>query len=66
MVGICKVWDVVKFFMICRCPSSNEELLQQPLIWNFIFTNERGVFLGSRPRLQWVELDNGIVATVAS
>ena len=60
MVGICKAWDVAKLFFICRCPSLNEELLHKPLIWNFIFSDERGVLLGSRPRLQWSELDNGI------
>ena len=39
MVGICKAWEAVKFFLIGRCPSSNEELLRQPLIWNFIFSD---------------------------
>ena len=66
MVGICKAWEAVKFFLTRRCPSSNEELLRQPLIWNFIFSDERGVLLGSRPRLQWATLDSGIAATVAS
>ena len=66
MVGISKAWEAVKFFFIRRCPSSNEELLRQPLIWNFIFSDERGVLLGSRLRLQWATLDNGIAATVAS
>ena len=40
--------------------------MRQPLIWNFIFSDERGVLLGSRPRLQWVELDNGMAAMVTS
>ena len=52
MVGICKAWDAVKFFFIHRCPSSNEELLRQLLIWNIIFSDERGVLLGSIPQLQ--------------
>ena len=34
--------------------------------WNFIFSDERGVLLASRPRLQWAKLDNGIAATGAS
>ena len=54
------------FFFIRGCPSSNEELLCQPLIEDFIFSGDRGVLLGSRLRLHWVELYNGIVATIAS
>ena len=35
------------------------------MIWNFIFSDERGFLLGSRLRLHWAQLDNGIDATIA-
>ena len=57
-MGFCYV------FFIRKWPSSNEDLLWQPLIW--IFYYDRGILLRSRLRLHWVELENGITATVAS
>ena len=43
-----------------------DDLLRQPLTWNFRFSNARGYLLGSRPRLNRASLDASIACNALS
>ena len=43
--GILTSWSAVKKFLVRKVPSTTDDLLRQPLTWNFPFSDARGFFL---------------------
>ena len=64
--GILTSWSAIKKFLVRKVPSTTDDLLRQPLTWNFLFSDARGFLLGSRPRLNWAALDASIACNVLS
>ena len=59
-------WSTIKKFLVCKMPLTTNDLLRQPLTWNFLFSDARGFLLGSRPPLNWASLNALVVDNVPS
>ena len=47
-------------------PLTMDNLLRQPLTWNFLYSNARGFLLGGCPRLNWESLNALVACNVLS
>ena len=64
--GILTSWSVVKKYLVWKMPLTTDDLLRQPLTWNFLFCDARTFLLGSCPQLNWAFLDASVVGNVLS
>ena len=64
--GILTSWLTLKNFLVLKRRLITDDLLRQPLTWNFLFFDAMGFLLGSRPRLNWASLDASLASNVLS
>mgnify|MGYP007129544951 CR=1 FL=1 len=64
--GILTSWSVIKKILVQKMPLTMDNLLRQPLTWNFLYSNARGFLLGGCPRLNWESLNALVACNVLS
>ena len=65
-VAIKRAWWSIKDNLQQVRPTSMDEWLHQPLVWNPLFLDVEGSMLGRRVRLNWVQVDSSFVSSLSN
>ena len=64
--GILRAWKDIREALLFQLPTTEAQILRQPLLWNPLFTDSSSCVLGIRPRLSWGKMDSGPTTSVAA
>ena len=65
-VAIKRAWWSIKDNLLQVHPTSMDEWLHQPLVWNPLFLDDEGSMLGRRVRLNWAQVDSSFASSLSN